>query len=142
MIEHPNTFNLMRPAQFDGVFNWDFLDGVFPRKIKPLVFDAVIEVNGYILIFETKTSNSTIPKGQLYTLESVIRGGFATVFVLVFDLPKGQNIKIIDNLISFDIWYLKRNQIVKEKMNATVDNVKKCALQWFQKREKMQRFKR
>lgn len=61
----------MRSFGNDGLFDWDFLAPCFERGIMPMDFDAVIEVNGYFIIFETKAENTPFQKGQLLTLATM-----------------------------------------------------------------------
>lgn len=63
-IRNPNAFQLATPANFDGVFDWDFLCSAFPGKIEPTDIDANVEINGHVLRFETKTPGYEIPLGQ------------------------------------------------------------------------------
>lgn len=66
MIRHKERFDEMRPAGFDGVFDWDFLIEAFaPTRIQPTDVDFIVERNGYFLVFETKhADNIEVPTGQ------------------------------------------------------------------------------
>jgi hypothetical protein len=79
MIKFPTVFHRDLPAGFDGLFMWDFLDGVFGPSIRPMDFDAVVERRGSFLIFETKAPGTMIPVGQRRTLETVVHDRRFTV---------------------------------------------------------------
>lgn len=69
MLHSRETFEQWLPAGFDGEFQWDFLLPAFKEtNIKPMDFDAVIERNGKVLIFETKADGKAIEIGQAITL--------------------------------------------------------------------------
>jgi hypothetical protein len=69
MLHNRPRFEQWLPAGFDGEFQWDFLLPAFKEtKIKPMDFDAVVERNGHVLIFETKSDGKSIDTGQAITL--------------------------------------------------------------------------
>jgi len=85
MIKNMGAFNRSKPANFDGVFDWDFLKegGAFGNtRIEPFDFDGVVERNGYFLVYETKDEGKEIPLGQKIALESAVKTGFFIVFVI------------------------------------------------------------
>ena len=61
------------PAGFDGFFDWDFLRGAFGPTIEPMDFDAVVERNRHLLIYETKEPGVEIPDGQRRALDATIQ---------------------------------------------------------------------
>jgi hypothetical protein len=81
-ILYPQAFKRSLPAGFDGVFDWDFLRGCFPRGIMPMDFDGVVEINSRWLIFETKDVGKDIPAGQLQALRRLFKfQSFTLVFL-------------------------------------------------------------
>lgn len=80
MLHSRDRFNQWQPALFDGEFDWDFLSAAFqPTRIMPMDFDAVIERNGHVLIFETKAPGTALQTGQILTLTNEWRRG-STIF--------------------------------------------------------------
>lgn len=79
MIRHQATFDADPPAQYDGVFLWDFLGGAFGASIRPMDFDAVVERRGAFLVFETKAPGVPLPTGQRLTLERLVQDRRFTV---------------------------------------------------------------
>lgn len=82
MIKFPARFEQAKPAGFDGVFEWDFLEGCFPRNIMPMDFDGVVEINGNFLLFETKQPGRAVEKGQQYTFRALLESPNWTIFML------------------------------------------------------------
>jgi hypothetical protein len=58
-----------------------------PKSFQPMDFDAVIERNGHLLIFETKEHDKPIPTGQQITLQAAWRRG-ATIIHLSGKRPE------------------------------------------------------
>lgn len=54
MIRSARQFEQLRPADYDGLFDWDVLDGCWPRTITPTDIDAMLEVGRQFLFMETK----------------------------------------------------------------------------------------
>lgn len=80
MLHNRDRFEQWLPALFDGEFQWDFLAAAFcPTKIMPMDFDAVIERNGHVLIFETKSPGVVPQTGQKITLTNEWKRG-STIF--------------------------------------------------------------
>lgn len=126
MIKYQNTFKDTTPANYDGLFDWDFLLPAFKKtKIQPMDIDAVIERKGHILIFETKNIGVTIPLGQKITLETFIKlgKGKITIFILYGKTPK-----TIDNM---EIWVYKQNTISKLKIKCDYQIVLYLTTEWF-----------
>lgn len=82
MINNQQLFDGSKPAGFDGLFEWDWLKGAFGPSIMPMDFDAVVERHGQFLLYETKHIGVPVPKGQLITLESLVKNKVWTVFIL------------------------------------------------------------
>ena len=82
MINNESGFNESLPAGFDGVFEWDFLKGAFPRDIQPMDIDALVEIKGRFLAFETKAPGTPIKKGQKITLRSLANMGQGAVMYI------------------------------------------------------------
>ncbi|UCD59140.1 MAG: hypothetical protein JSV16_08640 [Candidatus Hydrogenedentota bacterium] len=105
MIEHPDAFQSWLPAQYDGVFAWDFLIPAFARQnqlspIRPSDFDGVVERRGRSLIYETKTDASVpLPLGQRNALEAymALRPGFITIVHVIG--------KTWQDVTQFTIWW-------------------------------------
>lgn len=128
MIKYPERFNEATPAQFDGIFDWDFLLPAFKgTKIQPTDIDAVVERHGKFLIFETKAPGTPIPMGQTIMLEALLRlgRGCITVFVIFG--------KSFDTITDMEEWVLDNGRIVKRlypDCNHYV--VLQRAIQWFE----------
>ena len=73
MLTNPERFDEWRPAGFDGLFEWDFLRGAFGPTIQPMDFDAVVERNRHLLVYETKDVGKDVPDGQRRALEAAIQ---------------------------------------------------------------------
>ena len=82
MIKYPDNFNNSVASDFDGVFEWDYLDGVFPRGIMPMDWDGVVEINKKFLVFETKDVGIEVPKGQLWALQRATMVGPFIVIII------------------------------------------------------------
>jgi len=81
-IRNPESFVKSLPANFDGIFDWDWLQGAFKKtKIMPTDIDGMVERNNHFLIFETKGVGAKVQDGQRYTFESLIRTRYFTVIV-------------------------------------------------------------
>ena len=87
-IKFPDTFARSRPAQFDGVFDWDFLKGCWTGKIEPMDIDGLVERNGHFLLFETKDPHRTISKGQKIALARLVDVGRGRITLCVI---RGKN---------------------------------------------------
>ena len=75
-IHSPDIFEKSPPCGFDGVFDWSWTEGCFGEtSITPMDFDGVVERKGHFIIFETKKRGVVVPKGQLYTFESLLKLG-------------------------------------------------------------------
>jgi len=81
MIHSQAIFDRDPPAQYDGVFLWDFLAGAFGPTIRPMDFDGVIEYRGYFLVFETKNPGVEPPTGQLRAFDALL---YESRFTIVF----------------------------------------------------------
>lgn len=87
-IHSPERFRQAQPANFDGVFEWDFLSGCFPRGIMPMDFDAVVEIGGHFLVFETKEPGKKVDIGQAQAFKKLLRNPAFTVFMLWGKTPQ------------------------------------------------------
>ncbi len=67
------------PAKYDGFFDWEFLNPLFPNKIEVTDIDGIVERKGNFLIFETKALMAMIPRGQMIMHEKMIMTGLFTV---------------------------------------------------------------
>ena len=74
MIYSEKAFNESLPAQYDGLFDWDWMANCFGEsKIMPMDIDGVVERKGNFLKFESKEVGKAIPMGQLFTLQAYHR---------------------------------------------------------------------
>lgn len=81
MIHHQATFDRDLPAQYDGVFMWDFLKGVFGPSIMPTDFDGVVERHGHFLVFETKDIGARPTEGQEIAFRALVADPRFTVLI-------------------------------------------------------------
>ncbi len=104
MLYDEKGFYQSLPNGFDGKFEWDWMRGCFPRpSIMPADLDAIVEVGGKFLIFETKKHKGvTIPKGQQFTLRALFNTGLFTIVIMygkssveefTFYYPGGRQVK-------------------------------------------------
>lgn len=83
MIKNRRRFFEWPPAQFDGEFVWEFLKDCWPREtIDPHDFDAVVEIGGRFLVFETKDCGVPVSAGQQRTLNHLLTDPRFTVIFL------------------------------------------------------------
>lgn len=123
MINDPDLFNRSLPADFDGQFHWDFLQGVFPRGGMPTDWDAVIEINGFFLVFETKNPGAVMKQGQRRCLETAVRKGYTTVFYVEGKMP--------ETFCKFEIWRCgKHRRIIRDMMPASAESIRSEAKRW------------
>lgn len=127
-INYPERFAQAKPAGFDGVFEWDFLSGCFPRSITPMDFDAVVEIGNHFLVFETKQPGKTIEIGQKRTFESLMTIPAFTVFMLWGKTPE-----TITRLI------VCHGNERRDINPATVDDVRREAKSWAERADKSPR---
>ena len=100
----------MKPAGFDGEFDWDFLLPAFKgTKITPMDLDAVIERRGHVLILETKSPGKDVPMGQRITLETLVKIGAGKIKVYFI---YGKNAAEIEG---FEEWYYLGNKVIKSE---------------------------
>jgi hypothetical protein len=130
MIIHPDAFNRMQPAGFDGVFHWDFLLPAFAgTTITPMDIDALVERNGMFLAFETKSPGCEIPRGQALALERLVwacRGRMKVITI---------NAKHPDEIAAWQVWTLDENgnpPIRKRKQEGTAEKLTAGVKRWFQ----------
>lgn len=135
MIQHPDAFNQSKPANYDGLFDWDFLRSAFePTKIEPTDIDAVVERCGNFLCFETKAPGVEIPMGQAMALERLIKLGRGAIFLIVLF---GKTAPTIE---SMEIWYWKRGACIKTaRKRCDSDYVLKRVRSWFEYASKVRR---
>ena len=67
-IRNKKTFYDEKPANFDGIFEWDYLIPVLRkatgRDVQPMDIDCHVEINGQHMVIETKQPEKDVPKGQ------------------------------------------------------------------------------
>lgn len=119
MIHSPDVFERDLPAQFDGVFMWDFLAGAFGPAIMPMDFDGVVEWRGYFLIFETKNPGVKPPRGQVVAFEALV---VDDRFTIVFCRKRPEQIR------SWTVW--TRAGVTRIRGNA--EALKTWCAAWFE----------
>jgi len=126
-ILYPERFAQAKPAGFDGVFNWDFLDGCFGKTIRPMDFDGVVERHSNFLIFETKDEGVEIPFGQALTLKNLVLlgKGKITVFHVV-----GKNETLITQL---NEWHYVNGDLRIVEQSADANFIRRRCCDWFEK---------
>jgi len=116
-ILHRETFNSFLPANFDGVFEWDFLCPVFEgTNIKPMDIDCIVERKGKFLVFETKSPGKEIPLGQTITLESLVKTGYFVIIILWAKKPEEIN--------SWQVWFKKGDGIIKKTIEGNSNDLR------------------
>ena len=126
MIKHYKTFKDATPANYDGLFDWDFLKPAFKgTKIEPMDLDAVVERKGNFLLFETKNIGVPIPLGQKITLENFIKVGRGkiTLFVLYGKTP--------DTIEFMEEWVYYKGKVVKHTTECNSEYVLTMTAAWF-----------
>lgn len=104
MLYNEKAFYESLPNGFDGKFEWDWMRGCFPRpKIMPADLDAIVEIRGKFLVFETKKNKDVkIPPGQRFTLRALYDTGLFTIVIMygksevkdfTFYYPEGRQVK-------------------------------------------------
>ena len=119
MIRSPEVFDRYLPAQFDGVFLWDFLKGAFGPTIEPMDFDGVVERRGSFLVFETKAPGVPVPDGQRITLETLLRDRRFVVILCAKD-PRHIN--------GWDVWHRSK----RTHMNGDAAALKAWCAAWYE----------
>jgi len=117
MINHPINFNNSVAKDFDGVFEWDYLEGVFPRGIMPMDWDGVVELEGNFLVFETKDVGIEVPQGQLMALTRATKLAPITVIV-IWGKKECNECQIISKGIQ------------REKKVSTNDDIRNICIKW------------
>jgi hypothetical protein len=76
-LHSPENFYGSPPAGHDGLFDWDFLvvAACFPRQIKPMDCDAMVEIGHRLLCWETKDPGAVISTAQLSVIIRHIKIG-------------------------------------------------------------------
>ena len=89
-IKHVDAFLASPPAGFDGVFDWEWMEDLFDRGIKPMDIDCLVHVRprpdgkNRFLVLETKDLGKAVPGAQLEALNALhdIRPACFTVMLL------------------------------------------------------------
>ncbi len=75
------------PAEFDGIFRWDYLNSAFQeatgRNIQLMDIDAHVEIGGHHLMIETKDEGVPIKDGQRQALLQHWAKGYTMVIFLI-----------------------------------------------------------
>jgi hypothetical protein len=81
-IIHPQAFMRSPPAAFDGAFHWQYINDVLRpyRGIQCADVDAMVEMSGVFLSFETKDEGVDIPWGQEQRTRAFIDSGLVAHF--------------------------------------------------------------
>jgi len=125
LIRNREHFESSLPAGFDGVFEWDFLNGAWGQtKIQPMDIDGMVERFGHFLVFETKKNETVpIPVGQRITLEALVRTKLFVVIVLYG--------KTADTINTFEIWRMVNGVVDKKTHLGNSNDVWQWANKWF-----------
>ena len=79
-ILYPDAFRRSPSAEFDGVLHWDhWAPAIARRRISPNDIDAIVEINNFFLICESKDENVAIQPGQRQMLDALLRTGLFTL---------------------------------------------------------------
>lgn len=123
-IKYPDKFRQMK------AFDWDFLKEAFANtNIEPMDIDGLVERNGNIIIFESKSPNTDIPRGQALALERLLIAGRGKIFLLIIYGDSK------DNIIGCEKWRysLKNSRVYKEIITHCDSNyVFLVVRNWFQ----------
>ena len=125
-IVRPEAFAQSPSADFDGVFDWDFLRPAFAgTKIMPMDFDCVVERGGKFLCFETKNKGVEVPNGQRRALENAVMTGPWTVIIL-----RG---KCASDINGWEVWCRGRHSGRFEQcpMTGNADDLVGFVRRWF-----------
>ena len=127
MIKDPERFRKATPANFNGIFDWDFLLPAFDgTKIEPTDIDAAVERHGQILLFETKSPNKDIPLGQEILLKTLLQIGRGRIKLLVL---YG---KTPERITKMEEWSYANGNINKKLIECDHNFVLKRVAHWFQ----------
>jgi hypothetical protein len=80
-IIYPDAFARSPPAQFDGVYHWEFWQSAINRRnIRPADIDAAVEIKSFFLMAETKDAGISLVEddGQGRTRRALINTGLVT----------------------------------------------------------------
>lgn len=125
-IFSPQRFHEWPPAGYDGQFHWNFLFSAFPRGIKPMDWDGVVETNYRWLVFETKEPGKDVPAGQRICLEHAVETGYFTVFLLFGKTPV--------DIQEFEIWFRNKDGLLeKRKKTGNSEEVLRYVRYWIHK---------
>lgn len=124
MINNPTKF-------MEGIWDWDFISEVLPSKIKVSDVDGIIERNGWVLCIETKSEEvETIPKGQFWMYESLVKNGTTTVIFLFGEKDKPRYMQ----LMCQKKWGKVSKYItLTEKTPCNISQVQNIVDRWFKK---------
>ena len=127
-IKHPKAFFRESPANYDGVFNWDFLNFVFPRRITPTDIDGNVEINGHFLRFETKSphidTNLRDQAGQRLSIyRDVIMSSGRVIYLMI-----GKNEKTLSGFRVVSFW--KNNLMIGNAKKYQSDDIIKFCQTW------------
>ena len=82
-IKHPDNFYRSVGSDFDGVFDWEWMQDCWPNPHdKPMDIDGFKERRGHCLIIETKDPGKDIPLGQRIGLEALHRKRDVSVMII------------------------------------------------------------
>lgn len=127
-IKNPKQFEQSKPANFDGIFNWKWMEGCFGQtKITPTDHDCVVERYKHYLICESKLPHVAIPQGQLIALEGLMSPkSFCVMKIWGKQEP-----------IYFETMFGINGKIYREKGNG-VERARDFVKKWFQYASKRQ----
>ena len=96
-ITNSDAFERNPPAGFDGIVHWEAISRALPRNITPMDIDAVVELCGNFVMFETKENKRHVPDGQKMTIVNLVAAGKGKItFALTTkDLKDCQDVFVI-----------------------------------------------
>jgi hypothetical protein len=127
-IKYSKRFSEARPANFDGIFDWDFLLPAFAgTRIQPTDIDGMVERYGRFLLFETKQPGKHLEQGQVIALENLILLGKGRIMLMIL---YGKNPDEIHNM---EIWLYSNDKVMKIERECTAEIVVEHVRGWFNK---------
>ena len=129
-LRNRQLFEASLPAGFDGLWDFDVLEGCFPKGVSPMDFDGVLEHNGQFLIFETKMPGAEMPRGQQRCFEALLKKGGFTIF-FVGGKPGHTDLAFLEIWYRED-WHIKKRRIAP----LTNEKLRRFCRMWWRMAEK------
>jgi hypothetical protein len=84
-----------RETVAERLWDWEFLNGALPGKIRPMDIDGIVEKNGHFLVLEGKPVGQNIPYGQRLTLERLAAQDETSVLILYGEPGDPEKMKLM-----------------------------------------------